>query len=217
MRRSDYLGVGGFDAIFEPAYFEDTDLAIRLRSRGLFTYCCGQAVVYHRAEVTSRREWTEDQRSKMASANHDRFMSRWGSFLKRRLSDDREPDAFPLISWEPERTSSALDTALLYSSTPLGASETSRRLLEVASALQELFDVVIAADETFSRCRVYSLCRVYGVELHSFRVRRISEIDQSKCATVVAFGAGGSAKNISRPHLIFEREGYKLLQFIESQ
>jgi hypothetical protein len=217
MRKGDYLSLGGFDPVFEPAYFEDVDLAMRLRARGLFTYYCGQAAVYHHAEVTSRREWTADQRDSIISANHDRFVQRWGDFLRRRLSEDREPDATPPLTWESERVASESDTALLYSAMPLAASEASRRLLQVASALQECFDVVIAADETFSRCRVYSLCREFGIKLNSFRVRRISEIDQSKCAAVVTFGANGSAESISRPHLIFEHEGYKLLQFIESQ
>jgi hypothetical protein len=139
------------------------------------------------------------------------------AFSKRRLNEDCEPDALAPLKWKPERASSALDTALLYSSIPLIACETSRRLLEVASALEELFDVVIAADERFSRCRVYSLCCEFGVELNSFRVRGLSEIDQSNCATIVTFGGNGSADHISGPLLIFERAGHKLLQFIENQ
>jgi GT2 family glycosyltransferase len=217
MRKSDFLNLGGFDPIFDPAYFEDTDLALRLRSLGLLTYYCGQAIVYHQAEVTSRVEWTTERLNGFISANHDRFVKRWGGFLKRRLDKDCEPDALPPLKWEPERASSALNTALLYSSIPLVACETSRRLLEVASALEELFDVVIAADERFSRCRVYSLCREFGVALNSFRVRGISEIDQSSCATIVTFGGNGSADHISGPYLIFERAGHKLLQFIENQ
>lgn len=216
MRKDDYLNLGGFDPVFEPAYFEDVDLAMRLRARGLFTYYCGRAAVYHHAEVTSRREWTAAQRDRIISANHDRFVRRWGGFLKHRLSEDCEPDASPPLTWEPETVASVSATALLYSPMPLAASETSLRLLQVASALQECFDVVIAADEAFSRCRVYSLCREFGIKLNSFKVRRISEIDQSKCAAVVTFGADGLAEAISRPRLIFEHEGHKLLQFIES-
>jgi hypothetical protein len=119
MRKGDFLSLGGFDPIFEPAYFEDTDLAIRLRSRGLVTYYCGQAVVYHHAEVTSRREWTEDRRNRIISANHNGFVRRWGDFLRRRLSEDCEPDAGPALTWEPERVASESDTVLLYSAMPL--------------------------------------------------------------------------------------------------
>ena len=216
MRKGDYLNLGGFDPVFEPAYFEDADLAIRLRARGLFTYYCGQASVYHHAEVTSRREWTADQRDEIISTNHERFVRRWGDFLKRRVSDDCEPDARPAIKWEPERASNAFGAALLYSSIPLAASDNSRRLLEVASALQDCFDVVIAVDETFSRCRVYSLCREFGLELNTFRVRKISEIDPSKCAAVVTFGREGSAEPIFGSHIVFERDGHKLLQLVET-
>ena len=106
MRKSDFLSLGGFDPIFDPCYFEDCDLAMRLRSRGLFTYYCGQAVVYHHGQLTARREWTADQLSGFVSANRDKFVSRWGSFLKRRLSEDCEPDDLPAIRWEPETVSS---------------------------------------------------------------------------------------------------------------
>lgn len=215
MRKSDYLNLGGFDPVFEPAYFEDADLAMRLRAQGLFTYYCGQAIVYHHAEVTSRREWTADQRDEIISANHQRFVRRWGDFFKRRISEDCEPDDRRPLKWEPERISSALDTALMYSAVPLVVSESARGLLQVASALQEFFDVVIATDETFSRCRVYALCREFGVELKSFRVRRISEIDQSTCAAVVTFGGEGSVEPISGTHIVFERQGHKLLQLIK--
>ena len=217
MKKNDFLNLGGFDPIFDPAYFEDADLALRLRSLGLLTYYCGQAVVYHQAEVTSRVEWTTERRNGFISANHDRFVKRWGGFLKRRLDEDCEPDALRPLKWEPERAPSVLDTALLYSSIPLVVSEASRRLLEVASALEELFDVVIAADERFSRCRVYSLCRGFEVALNSFRVRRISEIDQSKCAIIVTFGMDETADHISSLHLMFERDGDKLLELIENQ
>ena len=214
MRKSDFLNLGGFDPIFDPAYFEDTDLALRLRSLGLLTYYCGQAVVYHQAEVTSRREWTKDQFSGIVSANHAKFVKRWDDFLKRRISGHCEPDSLPPIGWEPEKASGASNTVVLYSSIPLAASETSRRLWEVADALQELFDVTIAADEIFSRCRVYSLCSEFGVELRSFRVRRISEVDQSKCGVIVVFGKEGPADHIFGPHIVFEREGLKLLDHL---
>jgi hypothetical protein len=214
MRKSDFLSLGGFDPIFDPAYFEDCDLAVRLRSRGLFTYYCGRAVVYHHVGATSGREWTKDQFSGIVSTNHAKFVKRWGDFLKRRISEDCEPDSLPPIGWEPEKAAGASDTVVLYSSIPLAASETSRRLLEVAGALQELFDVTIAADEIFSRCRVYSLCSEFGVELRSFRVRRISDIDQSKCGVIVVFGRAGPGVHISSTHLIFERQGLKLLDHL---
>jgi GT2 family glycosyltransferase len=82
MRKSDFLSLGGFDPIFDPAYFEDCDLAVRLRSRGLFTYYCGRAVVYHHVGATSGREWTTDQRNAIISVNHDKFVKRWSGFFE---------------------------------------------------------------------------------------------------------------------------------------
>jgi GT2 family glycosyltransferase len=85
MRRQVFLDVGGFDPIFDPAYFEDVDLAIRLRSIGLFTYYCGASVVYHEESTTSTRVWSAEERRGHIAANHQRFVQRWHRYLERRL------------------------------------------------------------------------------------------------------------------------------------
>jgi GT2 family glycosyltransferase len=107
MRRSDFLNLGGFDPIFDPVYFEDADLAMRLRSLGLFTYYCGRAVVYHHTEATWRREWTPDERDRIISANHANLLKRRGDFLKRRVHEDSEPDCLASLKWESEAASGA--------------------------------------------------------------------------------------------------------------
>ena len=58
MRRQHFLELGGFDPFYEPAYYEDVDLALRLRSIGLLTYYCGEAVVVHQENATSNAMWT---------------------------------------------------------------------------------------------------------------------------------------------------------------
>jgi len=47
VRRKDLLALGGIDEDFFPAYYEDADLCLRLRKRGLRIVYCPQAVVTH--------------------------------------------------------------------------------------------------------------------------------------------------------------------------
>ena len=213
MRTKVFLDLGGFDPIFDPAYFEDVDLAIRLRATGLFTYYCGASAIYHEESVTSNRIWSLEERLGHIKANHARLVQRWGRYLERRLEQDFEPEPRPTIVWEPENLSASNYTVVLYSSTPLKSEAASHALLRVAGALQSYCSVVIATREPYSRCRVYSLCRELGVSLTSFGVRRISDIGQASCQLIVMFGSEAD-RRLPSPHLVFEQQGAELLSFI---
>jgi GT2 family glycosyltransferase len=216
VRTKVFLDLGGFDPIFDPAYFEDTDLAIRLRSIGLFTYYCGASAVYHEESVTSNRIWSAEQRTSYIAVNHERFVQRWGGYLKRRLKENVEPEPLPEINWEPENGSAPQDyKVVLYSSRPLKADAGTQALLRVAAALQQYCAVIIATDETYSRCRVYSLCRGFDIALRSFAVRKISEIDASSCQLIVTFG-DQIERRWPAPQLAFEENGAQLAPFLET-
>jgi GT2 family glycosyltransferase len=216
MGKKLFLDLGGFDPIFDPAYFEDVDLAIRLRSIGLFTYYCGASVVYHEESATSNRIWSAEERNNYIAANHERLMQRWGGYLSRRLEEDLEPEPLPAINWEPESIPARQNyNVVLYSSRPLKADVPSQALLRTAEALQESCSVIIATHETYSRCRIYSLCRGFGIALKSFGVRGIREIDQRSCQLIVTFGEEADT-DLSAPHLAFERDGANLLPLIDA-
>ncbi len=212
MRKNDFLNLGGFDPIFDPAYFEDVDLAVRLRSVGLFSYYCGQAAVFHEQNATSRQIWTVQQLSSYFAASRDRFTERWGNYIIRRMHGSYEPEALPPVRWKAEAGPNAKDRIILYSANPITASEASRRLLLAASAFQHSHDVIIAADEAVSRCRIYSLCRGFGIELASFRTRNIADLPESSDDLVVTFDIDGpTASHHFKNHIKFECEGDKLL------
>jgi GT2 family glycosyltransferase len=216
MRTKVFLDLGGFDPIFDPAYFEDIDLAIHLRSIGLFTYYCGTSVVYHEESVTSNRIWSAEERLSHITTNRKRLMQRWGSYLARRLEEDLEPERLPAIRWEPEAASSpSAYKVVLYSARPLKADASSPSLLRVAAALQDCCSVFIATQEFYSRCRIYSLCREFGIDLKSFGVRQVGNLDRDACQLIVTFG-GEPEPQLSVPRLAFDRDGAQLLGLIDN-
>ena len=214
MRTKVFLDLGGFDPTFDPAYFEDVDLAIRLRAVGLFTYYCGASVVYHEESVTSSRIWSAEERNGHIAANHRRLVQRWGRYLEQRLEQDLEPEPRPSISWEPEYLRPSSYMVVLYSSKPLKADASSQVLLRLAAALQHCCSVVISAHETYSRCRVYSLCREFGIPLRSFGLRRIADIGQDSWQLIVRFGDEAD-RRLPSPHLAFEQDGAQLAPFVD--
>jgi GT2 family glycosyltransferase len=216
IKRDDFLNLGGFDPIFEPAYCEDVDLAVRLRSIGLFTYYCGQAEVFHELSATSRRIWTNEILQNHSANNQRKFVTRWGSYLRRRINEPCEPEPRPLVNWEAEHEVNGKRRIVLYSSNPLDTSETSRRLLLVACAFEDTHDVIIAADEVISRLRVYSLCREFGIELGSFRTRKISDLTQATNDIMITFDdIDGHTCELFESQIRFETNGEELLDLLE--
>jgi GT2 family glycosyltransferase len=168
MRRRHFLELGGFDPLYEPAYYEDVDLALRLRSIGLLTYYCGEAIVAHHENATSNAMWTVKRFEELISQSHGRFAKRWGGYLKARMAQECEPAPLPALHWQAEPEIVAPNAIALHLNEPLTLNDISKSFLEVASALSEICPVMLVFDNIYSRCRVYSLCRHYRIILTHF-------------------------------------------------
>ncbi|MBS0242612.1 MAG: glycosyltransferase family 2 protein, partial [Proteobacteria bacterium] len=102
MRREIFLNMGGFDPAFDPAYYEDADLCLRLRSQGLLTYYCGDATVVHMENETSKTLWQKEQITKHIEVNRQKMLSRWGRYLAERIEGPINPPAAGSIDWTAE-------------------------------------------------------------------------------------------------------------------
>jgi hypothetical protein len=68
--------LGGFDPYYTPAYYEDTDLAFRLRKMGLKVRLLPAATIVHHEGVTSGTDIGEGVKRYQA-VNHEKFLQRW--------------------------------------------------------------------------------------------------------------------------------------------
>lgn len=83
LRRELFLDVlGGFDELYVPAYYEDTDLAFRIRENGLKVYMQPCSVVVHYEGVSSGTDLLSGVKAHQA-ANAKKFLTRWKSVLER--------------------------------------------------------------------------------------------------------------------------------------
>lgn len=80
VRRRDFLDLGGFDDMFAPAYYEDTDLCLKLEQRGGATMVEPTAVVFHYEGATSGRDLSSGPKA-FQMRNRTRFVHRWSSRL----------------------------------------------------------------------------------------------------------------------------------------
>ena len=82
LRTSVLRALGGFDERYAPAYYEDTDLAFRLRAQGLRTlYQAGSTVIHD--EGGSHGTDPSAGGKAWQARNRDVFLERWSSELRR--------------------------------------------------------------------------------------------------------------------------------------
>lgn len=191
IRRDIFLSAGGFDPLFDPAYFEDADLMFRLRSRGLYTYLCTDVTVVHYENATSSEVWDRRRLDAVTLKNHQRFMERWGAYVSRRLHADVEMPRFEPICWSPApETTSHLPVVIVQGP---GLIRQTREWLDIVAQVSNLgreHRIVFAADEACSRCRVLTLANRSGAQLREFSIVRMSEHEAGSQDTVLSFRIG---------------------------
>ncbi|GAB2670531.1 hypothetical protein GCM10027193_25710 [Arenimonas aestuarii] len=80
IRRELFDSLDGFDAFYAPAYYEDTDLAMRVRRRGLKVRYQPASVVVHHEGVTSGTDTGSGVKAYQV-ANQVKFVQRWREVL----------------------------------------------------------------------------------------------------------------------------------------
>jgi O-antigen biosynthesis protein len=83
--------VGGLSSYLEPMYFEDTDLAFKVREAGLTTWYIPSSVVYHHEGVTSGTDTTSGFK-RYQEVNRPKFKRRWSQAFAGFSKTGTEPD-----------------------------------------------------------------------------------------------------------------------------
>ena len=83
VRAADFARLGGFDERYAPAYYEDTDLAFRLREAGLRVYYCPRSVVIHQEGAAHGTDPSTGGKAAQVR-NREVFVHRWRHVLDRR-------------------------------------------------------------------------------------------------------------------------------------
>lgn len=86
-----FLQIGAFDERYAPAYYEDTDLAFRVRESGLKVLIQPLSVVIHHEGITSGTD-TASGAKKYQPINQKKFVDRWQSELSSQPDKISNPD-----------------------------------------------------------------------------------------------------------------------------
>ncbi len=81
LRKSLFDQFGGFDTLYAPAYYEDTDLAFKVRQEGLKCYVQPASLVVHFEGISSGTDLSSGIK-RYQLINQEKFLARWGEVLK---------------------------------------------------------------------------------------------------------------------------------------
>jgi GT2 family glycosyltransferase/glycosyltransferase involved in cell wall biosynthesis len=130
IRRTLFEGVGGFDARYAPAYFEDTDLGFAVRAAGQRVVYQPQACVVHMEGVTAGVDETTGVKAYQVRNRHV-FADKWADALQRQPS----PQTLPHIAADARTQRRIL---IIDSATPLPDRDSaSLRLVNLMRLLRE--------------------------------------------------------------------------------
>lgn len=91
IRKDLFLALGGFDAYYAPAYYEDTDLAFRVRDAGKRVVVQPASRIVHREGSTSGTDTAGPGVKRYQTVNQAKFYRRWRSRLLHHRINGEEP------------------------------------------------------------------------------------------------------------------------------
>lgn len=162
-RRSVLEQIGGFDWCWDPLYFEDADLCLRLRLNGGQVLYCPDSRVYH-IENASTRHLEIDR---MIALNRLKFLDRWHPGAESPMVDSPSADR-PLITTGTRPAGRPV--LAIQAGFPWLPGQAMRWVLHIAAAAQEVFEVYLLTPQPWSRLRLLRLGAALGVPVGDIRV-----------------------------------------------
>lgn len=159
IRRELFAALGGFDVHYAPAYYEDTDLAFRVRQHGLRVVYQPAAEIFHIEGVSHGRDENSGIKAYQV-ANAAKFFERWQQVLANHRDNAVEP--------ELEATRSARSRILIVEAcmvTPDQDSGSVRMLNMMRMLVNDGHQVTFVADNLDGDARYRPLLTAIGVEV----------------------------------------------------
>jgi len=176
MRRATFEQVLGFDLCYEPAYYEDSDLCMKIRQLGLRVVYCPEASVVHHENATSRDLVQQLSLDTVVPLNKIRFLSRWLPVMTGQI--DAVPGLIPPLA--PAIVPNAsLPSVLLYTPYELVPGGGERYLLTLAAGLAGVANVTLATLYPFSRIRLLTMGRELSLDLDAITITTLEQTTQS--------------------------------------
>lgn len=189
MRRADFLRVLGFDLAWEPAYYEDVDLCLKLKLLGLNSIYCPDTAIVHVENATSTKIGASLRLHDIVPMNRAKFLGRWGRYLE---TNGAEYPALFLdrpLALTPTQPREARMRVLIYTPYQLTPGGGERYLLTIAESFKDVASVALVTPQPISRARLLTMGREFALDLDQVELLAPSDLE-SREAFDLAFILG---------------------------
>jgi len=157
-----FFDLGKFDERFVPAYYEDTDLCFKVRSRGKKVIFEPKSVVVHFEGISSGTSLDEGVKS-FQRINHEKFYTKWKGTLENHFSSEDILDFYPAaLRLVSPKTILVVDDYVPRFDRESG----SNRLLSIVKMFVELgYHVIFVPDNCAAEEPYTSMLQQMGVEV----------------------------------------------------
>jgi GT2 family glycosyltransferase/glycosyltransferase involved in cell wall biosynthesis len=200
MRRKDFIRVGGLGFEWEPAYYEDVDLCLKLWTH------CGKVMVNPRARVIHiESKTTSDSRLQLqniSEINRIRFVAKWSAWLEARQT--RHLEDLDLAPEAELNELSSSDVELLadshtdpepqfvlfspYALVPGGGERVMFELAAFLSSLVGTSNVVFSTPYRYSAIRMRQIAATFGFDHVVGTPLPLDLVDSDTCRFAVVLG-----------------------------
>jgi glycosyltransferase involved in cell wall biosynthesis/predicted nucleic acid-binding Zn-ribbon protein len=171
VRRETFTAVGGFDLAYEPGGYEDIDLCFKFAAIGKKVLFCPAVVVVQRwPEPVDDDPTAEQRRSVLRDINREKFVERWGDYLRTRSWDAARTVAANLALDRPIATAAVVradrkPSAAVFTPYDITPGGGERYILTLACALIRDFAVTIVTPFRYSHLRLRQIGTEFGIDL----------------------------------------------------
>lgn len=154
VRKTDFEAVLGFDFRYEPAYYEDVDLCLKIATLGRKTYYVPQSEIIHFENTTTSDPSHGLRLETIVELNRAKFIKRWKTFLETGGHGDRSFAARVV----PARAVGARRTAAFFTPYNIIPGGGERYLLSVMEVFaSQGYALTLILPELYSRLRISSV------------------------------------------------------------
>jgi len=165
MRKTIFEEVFGFDFIYEPAYYEDTDLCMKIGQMGLKTYYIAESCVIHHESATTSDLSHGLQLNNIVAVNRDKFITRWMGYLKTGRHELIR-GVSRLVPLPKSARHSNGRTAAVYTPYNINPGGGERYLLTIAECLIKAgYQTWLVMPEIFSSLHITKVASIFGVDI----------------------------------------------------
>lgn len=169
MRKTIFEEVLGFDFIYEPAYYEDVDLCLKIGKLGLKTYYIPESSVVHHENATTSDKSHGLQLNTIVESNRQKFVKRWSDFLstgKHNLVQEKKLST--LLNFENKKFTK---TAAIYTPYNINPGGGERYLLTLAEYLiNNGYKTWLILPEIISSLRIKRIATIFNLNLSSLNI-----------------------------------------------